>query len=251
VDITSTRETVATKTLPIIVAVGADGGRGFVVEAGSDRYVITAAHCLPELPPASTAAMIDERTFANLLGPLDGERTVWAECAFVDPVADIAVLCSPDGQSLFEEADAYEALVENEELTAWTVAAPPPVKPPADWPTRVPVDRAIGKSRARLISLDGRLFDCTIVHRGGGTMLWVEGAAEPIMGGMSGTPIVDNHGRAIGMVCTGNGIITDDGRTIGKVNEGGPNPKLVDVLPAWLVRWLLNEKPGLADQAAQ
>jgi hypothetical protein len=46
---------------------------------------------------------------------------------------------------------------------------------------------------------------------------------------MSGSPILDNHGRAIGMVCTGTGIITDDGRTIGTVTEGGPNPKLVDV----------------------
>jgi hypothetical protein len=246
VDITSTTETVATKTLPIIVAVGADGGRGFVVQVGSDRYVLTAAHCLPDLPPASSASMLDERTYANLLGPLGEEQTVWAECVFVDPVADIAVLCSPDGQSLFEEADAYEALVENEDLPAWTVDAPPLVEPPADWPTRVPADRAIGKSPARLVSLDCRLFDCTIVHSGRGHSLWVEDAAEPIRGGMSGSPILDNHGRAIGMVCTAGGIVTEDGRTIGEVNGGGPNPKLVDVLPAWLVRRLI-EKPGIAE----
>jgi hypothetical protein len=27
------------------------GGRGFVVEVNGDRYVITAAHCLPFFPP--------------------------------------------------------------------------------------------------------------------------------------------------------------------------------------------------------
>jgi hypothetical protein len=30
---------------------------------------------------------------------------------FVDPVADIAVLCSPDNQALIREAEAYEELV--------------------------------------------------------------------------------------------------------------------------------------------
>jgi hypothetical protein len=53
-----------------------------------------------------------------------------AECEFVDPVADITVLCSPDNQSLFDEADAYDALVEDDDLTAWMVAAPPLIKPP-------------------------------------------------------------------------------------------------------------------------
>jgi hypothetical protein len=77
-----------------------------------------------------------------------------AECEFVDPVADITVLCSPDNQSLFDEADAYDALVEDDDLTAWMVAAPPLIKPPADWPSNRPVDRAIGKSPARLVSLD-------------------------------------------------------------------------------------------------
>jgi hypothetical protein len=73
-------------------------GRGFVV----DRYIITAAHCLPRFPPCFSA---------SLLGPLDRPSTVWAECAFVDPIADIAVLCSPDNQELSKEAEACEGLV--------------------------------------------------------------------------------------------------------------------------------------------
>ena len=71
-------------------------GRGFVVTL--DRYpsgdelrvVITAAHCLPELPLPHPARYLKEYTYGNLLGPLDGKRTVWAECMFVDVMADIA-----------------------------------------------------------------------------------------------------------------------------------------------------------------
>jgi hypothetical protein len=52
------------------------------------------------------------RTFARLIDPLDEEPTAWAECLFVDSVSDLAVLGSSDGQELYEEAEAHEALVE-------------------------------------------------------------------------------------------------------------------------------------------
>lgn len=50
------------------------------------------------MPPCLSAAHDRERTYANLIGPLGAEPTVTAECVFVDPVADISVLGSPDGQ---------------------------------------------------------------------------------------------------------------------------------------------------------
>jgi hypothetical protein len=92
-----------------------DGGRGFVIEAG-DRIVITAAHCLVAddrpLPPAHPWSYTAERTYPGLLGPLcEAKPTVWAECLFVDPIADIAVLGSPDNQELSDEAEAYEQLI--------------------------------------------------------------------------------------------------------------------------------------------
>jgi hypothetical protein len=46
------------------------------------------------------------QTYGNLLGPLQAECTVWAECRFVDPIADIAVLGQPDSQDLYEESEA-------------------------------------------------------------------------------------------------------------------------------------------------
>lgn len=48
---------------------------------------------------------------------------MWAECLFVDPVADIVVLGSPDGQELQDQSEAYEALIE--------IAIPLPIGEPA------------------------------------------------------------------------------------------------------------------------
>ncbi len=106
-----------------VVKVG--DGRGFVIKYRvsillptkrlfiEHRVVVTAAHCLPKLPPACAASFAYERTYANLLGRLnDREGSVWAECLFADPVADIAVLGNPDDQELGDEADAYDQLIE-------------------------------------------------------------------------------------------------------------------------------------------
>jgi hypothetical protein len=49
---------------------------------------------------------------------------------------------------------------------------------------------------ARLLSLDGRWFSCTIRHFSG--PLWITHAAERVLGGMSGSPIVAETGRRSG-----------------------------------------------------
>jgi hypothetical protein len=52
-----------------IIRVG--DGRGFVVrDARGNYFVITAAHCLPHLPPAHAVAQYYERTYGRLLGRL-------------------------------------------------------------------------------------------------------------------------------------------------------------------------------------
>jgi hypothetical protein len=56
-----------------VIRVGAKGGRGFIVSAGEDkdeRYVITAAHCLPRsrYPSPRLANSATELTFRNFLG---------------------------------------------------------------------------------------------------------------------------------------------------------------------------------------
>ena len=84
----------------------AGSGRGFVVESAGERLVITAAHCLPFLPPAQSFFGPKERAYGPLLAPLQDEPRAWAVCRFVDPIADIAVLGSPDSS----HADEYKAL---------------------------------------------------------------------------------------------------------------------------------------------
>ena len=79
-----------------IVRVG--DGRGFIIADGDERiadggkgYVITAARCLPFLPPPHLARDPHEKTYPRLIGPLGADPSVTAACVFVDPIADIAV----------------------------------------------------------------------------------------------------------------------------------------------------------------
>ncbi len=91
-----------------VVTVGT--GRGFVVDSQGrfgehNHLVITAAHCLPDLPPCHPLSYV-ERTYDALLGLLGEEPTIAAECFFVDPIGDIAILGQPDGQvpALFDDS---------------------------------------------------------------------------------------------------------------------------------------------------
>jgi hypothetical protein len=65
----------------------------------------------------------EERTYNKLLSIIGEEADVAAECIFVDPVSDLAVLTSPDNQELSAEADAYDALTDS--LRALRIAALP------------------------------------------------------------------------------------------------------------------------------
>jgi hypothetical protein len=201
--------------LQAIVRVG--DGRGFIVArrrvrsvAGyrldqRRRFVITAAHCLPigddgypKLPPAMLAMDLTEKTYRKLLGALDAEPSVWCECLFVNPVDDIAVLGRPDNQEFYEEADAYDTLVDS-------------VKP------LVIADAPQGEATAYLPSLDGEQRKCTVTRNG--INLSVQDG-ELVVAGMSGSPIISTDGKAIALVSMGSTY----------------NPVLRDNLPAWFFR---------------
>jgi hypothetical protein len=203
----------------VVLTVG--DGRGFVVEGRRGRHVITAARCLPELPPPHGASYLEERTYHDLLAPLGEKPSVWGECLFVDPIADIAVLGEPDGQSLWDEAVAYEELVNSVEAPLTISALPLPSRMrPLPWPDHP----------ALLVSLDRRWFGCRAMPTWAG-FLGIKDASEPIRGGMSGSPILAPNGTAIGIVCLGSGSGENHTHT-----EGGPNPHLVDALPGWCLR---------------
>ena len=181
-------------------------GRGFVVASKLQRWgrlVITAGHCLPRLPPSHTGSDLKKRTYKRLLGPLGAKPTVWAECLFVDPISDLAVLGAPDSQALCDKNKEYEALTR------------------AVTPLRIA--KAGEDTPAFLLSLDLRWLAC-LVHNSGGA-LWITGAKT--VGGMSGSPIIDKDGREIGVVCTGS-----ESENI--KDYDGPHPQLMRSLPRWM-----------------
>ena len=206
-------------------------GRGFVVEHEGYRLIVTAAHCLPSFPPPHPGSFLEERTYKTLLGPLGGKRTVWAECLFADPIADIAVLGCPDNQELSERARAYEALVEP--------ATPLPIgDAPKQGRERVALPDKYGGSfdvatpgrgPAYVLSLDGKRLKCTVTRRG---MWLIIDDGKHIKSGMSGSPIISPEGHAIGLVSTGSEIISREGHAIGP----SQNPVLVECLPGRLFR---------------
>ena len=205
-----------------VVRVGS--GRGFVVQTEREgRFIITAGHCLPHLPRCHGFSYLDERTYKELIGPLGAEPTIWAECVFIDPVADLAVLCSPDDEELFRQAEDYEALIES----AFSL----PIGSLAFAARMVPGSLSRRGLRAEgdawLLSLDGQWFSCR-VQSDDGRRLSIAGAAEPIRAGMSGSPIMSPEGAAIGVVCISSGGSYDH-------REGGPNPALAAHLPAWIL----------------
>jgi hypothetical protein len=127
------------------------------------RLIITAAHCLPHFPRPHPAGYLAERTYQPILGPLGEKPTVWAELLFADPIADIAVLASPDNQELSEQAEAYERLLDGAHPLSI-------VDPPALRPERVRVGKewieryAPGRGAVRLLSLDGKWMKARVLR---------------------------------------------------------------------------------------
>jgi hypothetical protein len=208
-------------TTATVVTVG--NGRGFVVDhtrervtierrGGEDvvvkdrsvrivstRLVITAAHCLPFFPPCMNFSYLEERTYKELLGPLGEKPTTWAECLFVDPINDIAVLGPPDDQALPSEYLAYEAFIDAAD--AFTIAPAP------------------AKGYAWMLSLAGEWYRCAVQCLGG--PLIIMGAETA--GGMSGSPIILSNGAAIGVVTSSAGGV-------------GGQPNLKMHLPGWALK---------------
>jgi hypothetical protein len=154
-----------------ILSVSLNKGRGFVVENSyGDHRIITAAHCLPEMPDCCCRAEEDVPCYHDLIGPLGQKPSVLAQVEFADPISDIAVLGGWD--------EDYEALTEH----------PLPISLPSD-----------REFPALVLALDGRWIDIQ-VRRDWSGRLWVARAGEKFAGGMSGSPIIALDGTAIGVV---------------------------------------------------
>ena len=170
---------------PAIVRVG--DGRGFLARADHSVLVVTAAHCLPHLPPPHPASYTEERTYASLIGALGEEPSIWTECVFVDPIADVAVLAEPDGQALFDEWQEYVTFTD--ERSCLRVG---------------PIQRM---SHVWLFGRDGQWHRGSATQSGGyagfATCLSVEAPDAAIAPGTSGSPIISPDGRVVALVSCG------------------------------------------------
>jgi hypothetical protein len=176
-------------------------GRAFIVETADERrWIITAAHCLPQLPPAHPASYLEERTYRKLFGDLrDPDPALWAECVFAEPVSDVAVFREPDGQALYDECELYESFVANR--TALRI-------------------RPAEQTHAYVMNLAGEWIRTEIkIHSVGLSAAPTLAITTPgaFAGGMSGSPILSLDGYAVGVV---------------SCDE--LNPQLAAVLPGWM-----------------
>jgi len=203
--------------LSTIAVLNEDGdqglGRAFIVERpnSQERLVITAAHCLPFLPFQPFVDRVisrTERTYKSLIGPLGKQAEVSAECLFVDPVADIAVLGCPDERELSSEAAEYEQLVSSSNCLA--------------------IADVQDQAAAWIMLLDGHWSRCKVQY-GVGEELWLVNA--DINRGMSGSPILDLDGRATGVLRSG---------CLG-ARFGGPHARLASHLPGWMLADLFRD----------
>lgn len=189
------------RALLAVVAVG-DGGRGSVVRGyGHNNFIVTAAHCLPFVPPRHLMSYLRERTYPGLVTRLGGIRAVWVECLFMDLIADIALLGPPDSQALDKRHTFYQRMIDTIEPLA--ISAPPPrARKQLQAFDGTPISiLTSGSAPARVLSLENTWLDCTVTHSGGS--LSVSGAE--IVGGMSGSPIMAMDGTAIGVISTNGG----------------------------------------------
>jgi len=201
-----------------IVKVG--DGRGFIVHYRFKHpkikerpipVIVTAAHCLPNVPPAHPGSYTEERTFPNLLGTLDGRTNdIGAECLFVDPIADIAVLGPPDELELGEQAEVFEALTDGPRLR---IAEPQ-------------------NGKGWMLSLEGQWVstDLEVYYGLYGRRL----STGPTVPGQSGSPILNSIGAAIGVVSLGHFTIDSEGKR--KDERAESQPILRDTLPAWMLK---------------
>jgi hypothetical protein len=166
-------------------------------------------------------------TYSDLVGRLGEAPTVWAECLFFDPIADLAVLGTPDCTELYNEADAYDQLIEQAQpLQIGALSFERPSLRLSDGSTFP--GSPFTQLEARLLSLAGHWFSCTVSSAG--RSLDIKDAAEPIRNGMSGSPILLPTGDAIGVLCV-SATFEDAPNT-----RGGPNPLLQSNLPGWMLR---------------
>ncbi len=183
------------------------GGQGVLIRGG---LIVTAAHVV-EWDNSGLMALGEDARFLQRIEA--GKRKLLVYPLAVEPVADLAILGSPDGQWIPDEAKAFDQFCEATAAMSLTTE---------EFPVGTPVPAYVLAHTGRWIT--GRI---TQWHPEAATL--VLETDEGIEGGTSGSPVVTEHGFLLAVVSNACGPQSDPPRT-GSISR----PHLA--APVWLAR---------------
>jgi hypothetical protein len=182
------------------------GGQGVLVRG---RLIVTAAHVLP-WSSEGQMALGDHEAFVEEI-EAGGHRLRIRPLA-VEPVLDIAVLGALDDQAYSGDAQAFEVFCNSTPSVHIRTTESPPF---ASFPVHI-------------LAHTGRWITGQAEQTQAGIPCLSIEVVEPIEGGTSGGPVVNNKGQLVGVVSTAGGT-GGDGCSLFV-----PRPHLA--APVWLVR---------------
>lgn len=178
------------------------GGQGVVVPG---MLIMTAAHCIKF---SIEGGMVLGDYFVEAI-ELNNGRQILAQVYAVEPVADIGVLGMPDDQAFFKEAKTYEE----------SVGLIEPVHVRFD-------DLELLQEIPVTVFTHKRKWIRGKVTKFNDNAHILELSDAAIKRGTSGGPVIDQEGRLLGIVSTGN---------LGKENLTAQIPRPSHALPLWVV----------------
>jgi len=211
------KESIRTLIEKATVKVTAKIAQGVLIEG---NMILTAAHCIDWDCDGNMAGGMQEWEFVHQI--VTAESTLKAIPFTVEAVSDVALLGPLDAQECPEEAERFEDFCEHTKpvplFTGEIVLFEP-----------IPIFIYTHKGKW----LTGNAILC---QRNGCTL--VLKTDEPIEGGTSGSPVVNEHGELLGIVSRGGPTKQDEA-----YSGTAPRPHLA--LPVWAVYKILKSDPGI------
>jgi len=189
------------------------GGQGVLVDGD---LIITAAHCIDF---RCEGEMVLGDHFIERIKT--GQRELKAAPRAVEPVSDLAVLGSLDGQQFSKEAEDFEEFCEH-------------TKPVRLCRSDFALFR---KFRVHIHTHFGKWLTGSAMQCGEDAQALAIEADEKIEGGTSGGPIINDSGELVGIVSNS----TDQPGMQCKFEGLAPRPHLA--LPVWVCRRIFDRKP--------